>query len=57
VVEEGENVLAAPPKGAAELGDLLQPCRHAAADRVDHRGQGTLAAAAVRIGVGEAMIF
>ena len=32
-VEEGEDVIASAPQGAAELGDLLQSGRHAAADR------------------------
>jgi hypothetical protein len=52
VVEERQDVVASPGQGAAELGDLLQPGRYAAAYRVDQPGHGLFAAAAVGIGVG-----
>jgi hypothetical protein len=52
VVEEREDVVAAAPQGAAELGDLFESCGHAAADRVDQPAHRLLAGAAVGVGVG-----
>ena len=52
MVEERQDVVASPGHGAAELGDLLQPGRDAAAYRVDQLGHGLFAAAPVGIGVG-----
>ena len=42
----------APPQGAAELGDLLQPGGHAAADGVDQCGHRAFPATPVGVGVG-----
>ncbi|MBE5463021.1 hypothetical protein E3G69_000288 [Mycobacteroides abscessus] len=44
VVDEGQDVVASTPEGAAELGDLLRPGRYAAAYRVDQLGHCLLAA-------------
>jgi hypothetical protein len=52
VVEEGQDVGAAAPQGAAELGDLLQSCGHGSAERFDQPGHCVFAAAAIRVGVG-----
>src|SRR6516225_5610299 len=52
MVEEGQDVGAAAPQCVPELGDLLQSGRHAAADRLDHCGQGAFAAGPIRVGVG-----
>jgi len=52
VVEVGQYVGAAPPQGAAELGQFLQNRGDAAAQRVDDRGHHGLAAASVGVSVG-----
>ena len=52
MVEERQDVMASAPQGAAELGDLLQSCGHAAADRFDQPGHRQFAGAPVRVGVG-----
>ena len=52
MVEERQDVVASAPQGAAELGDLVESCGDAAADRVDEPGHRVFAAATVRVGVG-----
>ena len=52
MVEEGQDVVAAAPQGAAELGDLVEPGGHGASDRLDQRCHRAFTATAVRVGVG-----
>ena len=52
MVEEGQDVVAAAPEGAAELSDLLEAGGHAAADGVDQPGHRLFPAAPIGVGVG-----
>lgn len=51
VVEVGQDVCAAPPQSAAELGEFLQGLRHTGAQRVDDVGHHGFTAAAVGVGI------